>query len=302
MNVSTITNSVTRIGGRQLLKVRKHSPEILVVGGVVGVAVAGAMLVRATYKGHREIEKFRMGLHQASVGLEVAKDPNNDYSKSDYTREAAEFAKQTVVDFGRMYGPAVVVGTASVFAILAGHRILQTRHVALAAAYQGLQFTFDEYRKRVLTQMGDDSERALFNGVYKETTLNEETGKKKTETHYSVHGMSQYSRFFDDFNKNYIPGRPDQNFHFLLSQERYLTQKLQANGHLFLNEVYDALGMERSPAGQIVGWVYGSERGDGYVSFGLSDPTNEMVRMFVNGLEDAVKIDFNVDGPIWEML
>lgn len=304
MNISKITDAVTRVGGRQLLKVQKHSPEILVVGGVVGVVAAGVMLVRATNKAQPAIRRFKEGVEVLSHQSEEIKagriDP--DYDVSQHRKDVLYFARGTARDFTVLYGPAITVGAGSVVAILAGHRILQGRHVALAAAYKGLEFTFDEYRKRVATHLGEEKEQEVYRGLVKHTKVNEETGKKITLKEYSRNGMSQYSRFFDEFNKNYISGRPDQNKSFLLAQEKYLTQKLHARGHLFLNEVYDALGMERSPEGQIVGWVYGSENGDGYVSFGLDDPTNEMMRMFVNGLEDAVLIDFNVDGPVWSLI
>jgi hypothetical protein len=64
-----------------------------------------------------------------------------------------------------------------------------------------------------------------------------------------------------------------------------------------LNEVYDSLGLERSQAGQIVGWSLDGN-GDGYVDFGIHDIADESNRAFVNGLEHTVFLDFNVDGPI----
>lgn len=49
---------------------------------------------------------------------------------------------------------------------------------------------------------------------------------------------------------------PKYNMMFLRHQERYANDLLMARGHLFLNEVYDMLGMSRTMNGQIVGWVW----------------------------------------------
>ena len=82
--------------------------------------------------------------------------------------------------------------------------------------------------------------------------------------------------------------------------------KLRDRGHLFLNEVYDMLGMQRSKAGNIVGWLYNPDDpdypGDGYVDFGIYDLYDETKRRFVNGYEKSILLDFNVDGNIWELM
>lgn len=37
---------------------------------------------------------------------------------------------------------------------------------------------------------------------------------------------------------------------------KYCYEKFKAQGHLFLNEVYDQLGMPRTTSGQVAGWVF----------------------------------------------
>ena len=79
---------------------------------------------------------------------------------------------------------------------------------------------------------------------------------------------------------------------------------LRRKGHLYLNEVYDMLGIPRTKAGQIVGWIYDEEHpvGDNYVDFGIYDSNKPRVRDFVNGYERTVLLDFNVDGNILDMM
>ena len=91
---------------------------------------------------------------------------------------------------------------------------------------------------------------------------------------------------------------------FLNSQQKYANDLLKAQGYLFLNDVYKALGLEPTKAGQIVGWVYNPDNpvGDNYVDFGIYDVSNERKRAFVNGYEENILLDFNVDGNIWDLM
>ena len=107
-------------------------------------------------------------------------------------------------------------------------------------------------------------------------------------------GYSVYARVFDKTSIMW-DHNGEVNRHFLKAQQSFANDLLKFNGHLFLNEVYDLLGMPRTKAGAIVGWIYNSENGDGYVDFGLDRPG---AARFVNGYVSTVILDFNVDGPI----
>ena len=97
---------------------------------------------------------------------------------------------------------------------------------------------------------------------------------------------------------------------FLRRQQDYANEVLKSRGHLFLNEVYDMLGIPRTKAGQVVGWIYNEDNpnGDNYVDFGiydlsnLSDSQKERKMAFVNGQEYSILLDFNVDGPIYDLI
>ena len=87
---------------------------------------------------------------------------------------------------------------------------------------------------------------------------------------------------------------------YLKAQQNSFNDLLRARGHVFLNEVYDGLGLERSQAGAVVGWVLGD--GDNYVDFGIFDGDKPRARDFVNGLEASILLDFNVDGVIYDLI
>ena len=88
---------------------------------------------------------------------------------------------------------------------------------------------------------------------------------------------------------------------FLKQQQVYATDMLKQRGHLFLNDVYDMLGILHSQEGAVVGWIYDEENpiGDNYVDFGIYDERNAD---FVNGYERSILLDFNVDGYILDKI
>lgn len=86
---------------------------------------------------------------------------------------------------------------------------------------------------------------------------------------------------------------PQYNKMYLVYQQNYFNDMLRTRGHLYLNEVYDALEIPRTKAGQMVGWVFEDE--NSYVDFGLNDPRNAE---FINGKTTDALLNFNVDGVI----
>ena len=64
------------------------------------------------------------------------------------------------------------------------------------------------------------------------------------------------------------------------------------------------LGIPKTAAGQVVGWVYDEKYpvGDNFVDFGMYDLYNEKARDFVNGRERVILLDFNVDGNILDFI
>jgi hypothetical protein len=85
---------------------------------------------------------------------------------------------------------------------------------------------------------------------------------------------------------------------FLRANQQYFNNLLIVRGHVFLNEVYDQLGLPHTTAGQIVGWRYTPDNeGDNYNDFGILRD-DETVRDFINGRNGSILLDFNVDGPI----
>ena len=129
------------------------------------------------------------------------------------------------------------------------------------------------------------------------SVLDEEKKMEKPD----VYDISPYARWFDRDSNAYDPSGSEYNLYFLNCQQNYATEKLRHRGYLFLNEVYDMLGIPRTKAGQVVGWVYDERNpvGDNFVNFGIYEDYNAA---FINGYADKVLLDFNVDGNILDAL
>lgn len=307
MNKKELMNNVTRKLNKVSFKAKKHAPEILVVGGVVGVVTSAVMACKATTKLSGILEETKETVSKIE---EVAANPDlvsEPYTEEDAKKDKLIVYSQTGVQIAKLYAPAVILGTLSIGAILASNNISRKRNVALAAAYATVDRSFKEYRGRVIERFGEELDKELKYNVktkeIKEHIVDEE-GKKKTvkKTLNVVDPLavtSEYARFFDDGCKGWEKD-PEANLVFLRRQQDFANDRLKSQGYLFLNEVYDMLGIPRTQAGQIVGWIYDEKDplGDNFVDFGIYNADIEANRDFVNGYERAILLDFNVDGNI----
>ena len=239
------------------------------------------------------------------------KEDVKNYTAQDLKKDTTIIYTQTAVKFIKLYGPAVVLGALSITSILASNNILRKRNIALAAAYATVDKGFKEYRSRVVERFGKDIDRELKYNIkakeIEETTKNakgkEKTVKKSIEV-ADVNEHSDYARFFDELCTGWKRDA-EYNLMFLKHQQNYANEKLQKQGYLFLNDVYDMLGIPKTKAGQVVGWIYDEAHPDIYdnfVDFGIYDLYNEKARDFVNGREKSILLDFNVDGNILDLI
>lgn len=286
---------ISRQVARSTLLTQKASPELLLGVGIVGLVGSTVLACRATLK----VDEV---LNESKSKLDLAKTlQHDDYSETDRSRDISLVYFQSGVKIVRLYAPAIIVGGLSIYALTSSHRILTRRNVALTAAYGALEKGFNEYRARVVDKYGEDEDRNFRYGT-QEVEIVDEKGKKKTVTRVSPDEPSIYARFFDPVSPSWQK-EPEYNLYFLRCQQNYANDLLKSRGHVFLNEVYDMLGLERSKAGAVVGWLL-SRNGDtdNFVNFGVFDGREQVARDFVNGREGAILLDFNVDGVIYDKL
>ena len=312
--LNKLSRSIHKVG----FKFKKHSPEILTGAGIVCVVASTVMACKATTKLSAILDETKEQTDQIHGYVE-----NNGYSEkyteNDEKKDLAIVYTKSCVNVAKLYGPSILIGVLGVTSILAGNNVLRKRNVALTAAYTAVDSSFKKYRERVVERFGEAVDRELKNNARKEeveVVETDENGETKTvkKTAYVVNpsDISEYARFFEEYTlddkgnriKNtYWVSDNEYNLFFLKKAESFANDKLRINGYLFLNEVYEMLGIPKTKAGQVVGWVYDEKNpvGDNYVDFGLYKD-NLSYSDFVNGYDPAILLDFNVDGNIWKLM
>lgn len=303
-NKTEILKSVNGVTSKAVMKLKKHSPEILVVAGIAGTVVSAVLACKATTKVAEILDETKGTLDTIHEGMETGAINGQEYTNEDGKKDTVVVYAQTGMKLAKLYGPAIILGTLSVTSILASNNILRKRNVALGAAYAAIDKSFKEYRGRVIERFGEQVDTELKYGIrakkFEEIEVDPETGKekkvKKTVMVADPNLQSDYAVYFDSKSRNYETN-PDYNRMFLKAQQAFANDKLQTRGHLFLNEVLDDLDLPRTPAGQIVGWT--KDGPDGYVNFRIV----EVERETEDGRhEPALLLDFNVEGNIWEKM
>lgn len=311
MKFNELTTNASRAFHRAGNELKKHSPEILVVAGVVGTVVSAVMACKATTKLHNVLDETKTNIDMVHQGVEdgevisvvEGEEVIVPYNEADAQKDLAIHYAKCGLNVVKLYAPSVILGAVSITGILAGHRILQKRNVALAAAYTAVDTGFKKYRGRVVERFGDKLDKELLYNIkskeVEETVINEDgtesTVTKIVDVADSNDVLGPYTFCFDESSTLWVRDA-ERNKFALLRQEDFANERLLANGTVCLNEVLDMVGLPRCRYGQTVGWVYnGSVK---QIDFGIFNIRCEANRNFVNGLEKSIWLNFNVEGDI----
>lgn len=297
-----LPSGVTNKFGRQILQAQKVSPQLMFATGVIGVIGAGVLACRSTLK-----LSDTLAVHEAratSAGV-LFNDPNNtEYTEKAYKKDLTICKVLALRDVVKLYAIPVGLAMVSIGLLTGSHITLNRRNAGLTAAYAAVSEAMDKYRGRVREELGAEKDEHFRHGVkVVEETIVKDDGKTKVVKHtrFDETAVSGYAKMFAEGINTWRP-QPELNRIFLQSQQAYFNHILEAEGYLILNDVYTALGFERTGQGCVVGWVFGE--GDGFVDFGIFDEKTGTgaVRDFVNGLEGSILLDFNVDGVIYDKI
>lgn len=246
-NKTEIMTKLTRTFNRTGLKLKKHSPEILLVAGAVGAVTSTVMACKATLKVNEVLEDTKQKIdtiHQVSSDPTMAE----KYTEEDSKKDLAIVYTQTAVKFIKLYGPSLALGVVSLGCMIGSNRILNKRNAALAAAYAAVGKSFKDYRGRVIERFGKQLDKELRYNIKAqevEEITTDENGKevvtKSTVEVADPNSYSPYAIVFDDGNEGWDPD-PERSKFFLIQQQNWANERLKSRGHLFLNEVYDMLG------------------------------------------------------------
>lgn len=302
MNLSIIKQVVTSNVARQVLVAQKHSPTALFVVGVGGVIGTIVLASRATLRVDEVLTETQDTVERAAEFRDRKDD--DFYTEENYKRDMVLIHTKGAIKIAKLYAPAFLLGVVSIACLAGGQIVLSRRNAGLTLAYAAVDKAFKEYRTRVVDELGEDKDREFRYGFEDREIVVETAKGHKVKTVRTVKPgePSQYAKFFDEYSPSWEPNS-EMNLYFIKCQQQWANDRLRARGHLFLNEVYDSLGIDRTGAGAQVGWVMrNDDGGDNYVDFGVFDESRERARAFVNGREKSILLDFNVDGVILDLI
>lgn len=291
--------AVNALGARISMKLRKISPELALACGLgCGIAAVVCGCVAS-----RHVDDI---LDETQAELDDLQEYVEEDKIENPKKEAFGIYKKAAWKLVKLYAPTIGLTMASTGLILASHGVLSKRYVGLSSAYSALDAAFKDYRRRVANAIGEERERIIFTDSHTEKNIkfendNGEIETKKTNSLVSNdHAMSPYEFNFNRFTSTEWQPNAEYNEMILRNAERFANLKFNTQGHLFLNEVLDALGMERTPAGAVCGWIKGA--GDNDIDFGYWENFKKDYSIDSDLCVKNIHLNFNCDGPIWELI
>ena len=286
------------------LTVRKHSPEILMVAGVIGTVAGAVMACKETL----ELEDVLDECKQEKMELEEQYAMCEEYSEDALKKDQVKLTIKQAVKIVKLYAPSVIMEATSIGVIFASNDIMRKRNASMAAAYATLNSMYKRYRQNVIDSYGEEVDKDMRFGVKHEkvTEIDEDGNKVKIDARIvdldnTALAISDYSRFFQMGCKGFDASSGRYNLLYLKGIQAMFNNKLIADGYVMLNDVYRELGFDTIPEGWSIGWVYDEANpiGDNYIDFGLYEARNKNQRA-VNDWEPVILMDFNVDGNLYE--
>lgn len=282
---------------------QKHAPEILIVGGIIGMGVTTVKACKSTIKVNEAIKESNEVLTNVKKVMDGEIELTSEYTEEDAKSDRIWAYTNTTKAIVKYYGPVVAIGAGSIASILAGYNIINKRNAALVAAYTAIDTSFKKYRQRVVEDLGEEADWKYRTGMTEkkvELTETDEEGKeKKVKAKVNTVESEESVDYIVNFLRDavYIPNKNNHQMNkWLIEQaETNANVRLQTYKHITLNDVYDMLGVPRRDCGQIVGWTLDGS-GDNAVKFIIKEIYDEEYDQY-NFL-----IDFNVDGIMFNKI
>ena len=316
MNLPVIFNNVSSLFTGALSTctffARKHAPEIMISSGLVGFGATIFETVKATNKTNDILEErdkqLKFGMKQDAVNVRLL----NEEEKSKVKIDARKALLKT-------WAPVATTALASTALIIGGYRVINGRYVATAVAYKTLEAGFERYRDNVTKEFGADTDWRMANNITKEELeaikkeqrenqqiAEDNKGKKKKDRKPYKKACEQERKYlFDEYSPYWKRWwTPTQFLEFIRFKRNQLQDKFELQGYLFVNDVLEAFGLEKTAEGQVVGWI--KKRGKStIISVGLDElPTEELERILATRDNSNLRfwLKMNPDGIIYNLI
>jgi len=312
--MNTIGESATRLGSKVAFKIKKASPELLLIGGIACIVGGTVLACKATKKASDILDEGKEKIEELNEEMDAAVESSVDEALPEIKRDIVKSKFHTLGKLAAAYGPAVALGSAGVAMIFTSHGIMRKRQGALLASYNALDAMFKTYRSRVLAEEdGKERDRRYMIGDEAELKTSRELipngdGELVEDINDKAHKLmasqgiaDPYTFIFSKETSYRWQSHAFSNLNLIRSAEDWGTSQLRLNGHLFLNDILKFLGMDEVPWGQLVGWIRGSKDGDSYVEL-IAMEDFETFRDDHDAVSVPMIITANCDGEIWDKL
>lgn len=296
---------LTRIVGATKLAAKAYAPTIMVVSGVVSMGASVVLASKKTLTLEEVLEPHVEMLEKITATVESA--------PTGYIKGTPSYTeKQAAKDRGTVYGRVFVACTKHYFIpgvffvggaalVFGGHRIMLKRNATLALAFTAVSEAFEKYRGRVRDSFGPEADQAMLSGSFTRDIVDGKGNVIDVENRRDWDGVQAdpYNRVFSRDTSNQFIEDLGINKLFVANQQRMANITLGLQGYLYLNDVYEALGMEKNDIGQVVGWkvkyLPDGSRDIPFVDFGLDSPHPDDWKY---NAENEIYLDINCSGLI----
>ena len=201
--------------------INKNSASILTGLGIVGVATTTVLGIKATPKAQLILEE------------------KEEYKFEHYGEPLTKFEKALAVT--PVYLPTILMGVATASCIFGANYINKQQQAILASAYTYLNANFNEYKEKVKEIYGEDADEKVKIEIAKDRLANIEIDDIN---------LIEKKTFYDEFSGRYFK----MSFYDLQEIMYKVNRDYSCFGQLSLNNLYEYLGMEPSPSGDLLGW------------------------------------------------
>ena len=249
----------------------KRSPEILLGIGIVSFVGAVATSVRSTLKVEKTVSEHIEKINEIK---ELAESGTTEIT-DDKTGEVVELTPEVIkrvkavryvkagFSIAKLYAPTIIFTGVGITCFLASFGIMKKRNAALALGLSTLRSAFDEYRGRVVRDLGKEmDEHFLYDTVeeVREKEVVDENGKKKkikekvmVPTKPGVYDV-MFDASCDDWSKDSYQAYLSLRSHLLMANTM-----LRRNNHLYLNRAYEEFRFPETDALE-AGLIYDDDR------------------------------------------
>lgn len=275
--------------GKVKLGAKRNAPELLLGAGLITGTACVVLSGKATIKAAKITDKFKGDIDTISKSLE-----SENLTPVEIKNEIRPLYAKYALDLAKNYAVPTALYAATVASIFASYKIQKNRQIALSTALSAMTTAYATLLGKVQNgaKHGLTAQEVL-DGVEGREVVDPETGEITIE---KVQGDPINYAYQVRFDNTCLSWEKDklQNEFSLKAEENWANDLLQLQGYLFLNDVYDRLGIPKVKTGFIVGWLKDGN-GDGFVDFGVIDAESyDDVRYDRN----AFDLTFNVDGDI----